>query len=76
MRLSQFHFLMADEFGEGYSQVLLRDQVLSALGDKTADQALTAGENPKEIWLALCEANGVPKARWAGKPQVKKSSSV
>lgn len=46
--------------------------VLSALGEITADVALAKGESPREVWLALCEANGVPKERWAGKPQPKK----
>lgn len=75
MRLSQFHTLMTDEFGHSYAQVLTRDLVLGALGDRTAEQALAAGEDPKEIWLALCEANQVPKDRWSGKPQLKKAKS-
>ena len=37
--------------------------------------ALAAGEDPKVVWLALCEANHVPRERWAGKPQAKKSTS-
>ena len=48
---------------------------MGALGDRTAEQALAAGIDPKEIWLALCEANGVPKERWAGKPQPKKTKT-
>lgn len=75
MRLSQFNTLMTDEFGQAYAQVLTRDLVLGALGDRTAEQALAAGENPKDIWLALCEVNNVPKERWAGKPQPKKAKS-
>ncbi len=71
MRLSPFHELMADEFGQAYAQVISRDLVLGALGDQTADAALAAGEDPKDVWLALCEANHVPKERWAGKPQAK-----
>ena len=75
MRLSQFNTLMTDEFGQAYSQVISRDLVMGALGDRTAEQALAAGIDPKEIWLALCEANGVPKERWAGKPQPKKTKT-
>lgn len=73
MRLSHFNTLMTDEFGLAYSQVISRDLVLGALGDRTAEQAIAAGEDPKEVWLALCEANNVPKERWAGKPQPKKA---
>ena len=75
MRLSHFNTLMTDEFGLAYSQVISRDLVLGALGDRTAEQALAAGEDPKEVWLALCEANNVPKERWAGKSQPKKPKS-
>jgi hypothetical protein len=75
MRLSQFQALMTDEFGTAYAQVISRDLVLGALGDQTADAALAAGEDPKVVWLALCEANHVPKERWAGKPQPKKATS-
>lgn len=75
MRLSHFNNLMTDEFGQAYSQVISRDLVLGALGDRTAEQALAEGEDPKEVWLALCEANNVPKERWSGKPQPKKHKS-
>jgi hypothetical protein len=75
MRLSQFQNLMTDEFGQAYAQVISKDQVLGALGDRTADAALAAGEDPREVWLALCEANNVPKERWAGKPQAKNAKS-
>ncbi len=75
MRLSHFNTLMTDEFGRAYAQVIARDLVLGALGDRTADQALAAGEDPKDVWLALCEANQVPKERWAGKPASKKPKS-
>jgi hypothetical protein len=63
---------MVDEFGQAYAQVITRDLVLGALGDRTAEAALAAGEDPKDVWLALCEANNVPKERWAGRPQAKK----
>jgi hypothetical protein len=66
---------MTDEFGQAYSQVISRDLVLGALGDRTAEQALAEGEDPKEVWHALCEANNVPKERWSGKPQPKKLKS-
>ncbi|MEY4993439.1 MAG: hypothetical protein RIS82_561 [Actinomycetota bacterium] len=66
MRHSQFHEYMADEFGAAYAKVVAEDLVISALGDQTANQALAAGRNPKEVWLAVCEASGVPKNRWHG----------
>lgn len=70
MRLSQFNELLNDEFGAAYGQVLLKDLVLTELKDQTGRQALEAGEDPREVWFALCRATGVPKDRWHG--QLKK----
>jgi hypothetical protein len=52
----------------------VRDLVISALGDRTADEALTAGLAPREVWLALCAAMDVPRERWygAGRPEPKR----
>ena len=66
MRLSQFHELMADEFGKPQSEVLIRDLALFELGDKTASALLAQGEDPRQIWLAICRAQQVPKERWTG----------
>jgi hypothetical protein len=66
MRLSQFNELMSDEFGLEYSAVIRRDLVLGDLNDKTADQAIAQGEDPKAVWLAVCRTAGVPKERWHG----------
>ena len=66
MRLSQFNQLLVDEFGDAYGQVLLRDLALTELDDQTGAQALAGGEDPRNVWLALCRAAGVPKTRWHG----------
>jgi Protein of unknown function (DUF3046) len=66
LRLSQFHELMADEFGKPQSEVLIRDLALFELGDKTASVLLAQGEDPRQIWLAICRAQQVPKERWSG----------
>lgn len=76
MRLSQFRELIADEFGAEYGEVLIRDLVLSELGDQTAATALSAGIDPRLIWLALCRANQVPLERWHGKLKPKANESV
>jgi hypothetical protein len=57
---------MADEFGKAHSEVIIRDFALLELGDKTAASLLSAGEDPKQIWLAICRAQQVPKERWSG----------
>lgn len=66
MRLTKFNELMSDEFGVPYAAVLLNDLALIEFGDKTGAQALAQGEDPREIWLAICRAQQVPKDRWQG----------
>jgi hypothetical protein len=71
---SEFLRAIADEFGDAYGRSLVRDLVLSPLGERTADEALTAGVAPREVWLALCAAMDVPRERWygAGRPEPKR----
>lgn len=57
---------MGDEFGDAYGRVLAHDLVLSALGGRTADQALAAGVPPRQVWLALCDVQDVPMNRRHG----------
>ncbi|WP_022886993.1 DUF3046 domain-containing protein [Glaciibacter superstes] len=66
MRLSELRQAIADEFGDAYGRVLMRDLVLSALGGVTAEQALAAGRPARDVWLALCAETDVPKSRWYG----------
>ena len=57
---------MEDEFGAEYAAVLLRDLVLTELGDLTGAKALEQGIEPRDIWLAICKAQQVPESRWLG----------
>lgn len=57
---------MEDEFGSGYARVLARDLVLTGLGGRTAQEALSAGTHPKTVWLAVCEMQDVPAERRLG----------
>ncbi|ROS59705.1 DUF3046 family protein [Frigoribacterium sp. PhB160] len=66
MRTSEFTTAVTDEFGEAYGRVVTRDLVIAALGDRTADDALAGGVPPREVWLALCAAEGVPIERRHG----------
>jgi hypothetical protein len=54
---------MAEEFGEVRSEMIAKDHVLSSLGGRTVDEALGAGMEPKQVWLAICEAFEVPAER-------------
>ena len=58
---------MDDEFGAGYSRVLSSSLVLAGVGGRTADQALSAGVPPKQVWLALCDVQDVPHERRLGR---------
>jgi hypothetical protein len=63
MRITAFRKMMADEFGEIRADMLARDHVFGALGNRTVDQALEAGVSTKEIWRAVCDAFEVPQER-------------
>jgi len=58
---------MDDEFGAGYSRVLSNSLVLAGVGGRTADQALSAGVPPRQVWLALCDVQDVPPERRLGR---------
>jgi hypothetical protein len=64
MRWSKFRELMNEEFGEQYASVLFRDLVLRDLSDRTAEACIAQGEDPKDVWLAICKAENVPADRW------------
>ncbi len=57
---------MDDEFGAGYAASVAHDQVLGALGGRTADEALAAGVPPADVWEAVCAAMDVPPSRRLG----------
>ncbi|BCW70413.1 hypothetical protein NicSoilB8_14570 [Arthrobacter sp. NicSoilB8] len=58
---------MDDEFGAGYSRVLSSSLVLAGVGGRTADQALSAGIPPRQVWLAMCDVQDVPPDRRLGR---------
>ena len=65
VRYSEFHELVADVFGPQLGRVLVADQVLDGLAERTAAEALADGEDPRAVWTALCNAMEVPAAlRW------------
>lgn len=67
MRISDFWRLMDDEFGTGYSRVLGKSLVLSRVGGRTAEEALAAGFDAREVWLAICDLQDVPEERRLGR---------
>jgi hypothetical protein len=65
VKVSEFHRAVADEFGP-FGRVLVRDTVVVALGNRTAEAALEAGVPARDVWLALCAVQNVPRERWHG----------
>jgi Protein of unknown function (DUF3046) len=63
VRLTYFRELMEGEFGAVRAASLSRDHVFAELGGRTVEEALEAGTDPREVWLAVCEAYDVPPAR-------------
>lgn len=65
MRLSEFSRAVSAEFGPR-GDALVADLSLGALGYRTAAQALDAGVDAREVWLALCAETDVPLERRHG----------
>ena len=63
MRNREFWQLVDEVFGASYGRTLAADQVLSALGERTVDEAIEDGIEPRVVWHALCDAMDVPDAR-------------
>ncbi|WP_328354472.1 DUF3046 domain-containing protein [Mycobacterium sp. NBC_00419] len=64
MRLTEFNELVEAQFGSVRGSSLVVDHVLTKLGGRTAEQALEAGVEPREIWRALCADFDVPRDQW------------
>ncbi|MEJ3657613.1 DUF3046 domain-containing protein [Actinomycetes bacterium KLBMP 9759] len=63
MRLTYFRELMEGEFGAARAASVSHDHVFSQLGGRTVEQALEAGIDPRDVWLAVCDVYDVPPAR-------------
>lgn len=66
MRLSEFQRAVAEEFGESYASVLIRDHWITAL-QGTAGDAMQRGVPLRDIWQHLCAEMDVPLARRYGR---------
>jgi hypothetical protein len=62
VRLTVFWERMGEQFGTAYAPSVARDQVITGLGSRTVDEALADGEDPKTVWLAVCEHFEIPVA--------------
>lgn len=64
MRLTEFHELVEAQFGPVRGASLIVDHVLTKLGGRTAEQAIEAGVEPRDVWWALCADFDVPRDQW------------
>jgi hypothetical protein len=64
VRQTEFHELVNGRFGSVRGSSLLVDHVLSALGGRTAVQAIEDGVDPRDVWRALCADFDVPRDQW------------
>lgn len=60
MRHTEFWVRINAALGPSYAEHWAAHHVLRELGGRTAEQALAAGESPKQVWLAVHEALGLP----------------
>lgn len=65
MRLTEYHELLTDEFGDSEGKWISHSHVLSTLGD-TSDALIERGVDPRDVWEALCEDFDVPPERRLG----------
>ncbi|GAA3596541.1 DUF3046 domain-containing protein [Klugiella xanthotipulae] len=67
MRLSEFRSAVSEEFGDSYGSTLIRDVLITELGSRSADLALSEGVSVDDVWHALCREMDVPPDRWHGR---------
>ena len=60
MRLQEFWSRLDSQFGPMRAQSVARDHVFSALGGRTALDAIEAGLPGRKVWLAICGEYEVP----------------
>ncbi|CAN5241036.1 hypothetical protein BH18ACT9_BH18ACT9_08840 [soil metagenome] len=61
MRHTEFWKRMTEALGDStYAKVWSDQQVIGALGSRTVQEALTAGESPKHVWRAVWETLELP----------------
>jgi len=63
---SEFDRALIDEFGATQGRAILRDVVITELGDITGGEALDRGVAPRVVWRALCQVMDVAATRRYG----------
>lgn len=65
MRLTEYHQLVVDEFGESKGAWISHSHVLSELNG-TPDELIERGVGPRRVWIGLCNDFDVPQERRLG----------
>ena len=60
VRLQDFWARLREQFGPMRAESVARDHVFSALGGRSAVEAIDAGLPVRRVWLAICEEFDVP----------------
>ena len=60
VRLQDFWTRLREQFGSMRAESVARDHVFSALGGRSAVEAIDAGLPVRRVWLAICEEFDVP----------------
>ncbi len=63
MRFTEFWARMHQVLGPAYAPVWASQQVLADLGGRTVDEALAAGESPKQVWRAVAARLDLPESQ-------------
>lgn len=69
MRHREFWQCVDAVFGVGHGRTLTASHVLPALDNRTAEQALAQGDEPGQVWIALCREFEVPEMFHWGLPE-------
>jgi hypothetical protein len=60
MRHTEFWARMEHALGSAYARTWAEQQVMAALGHRTAAEALDQGESPRTVWRAVWERLELP----------------
>ncbi|KRF11645.1 hypothetical protein ASG90_16970 [Nocardioides sp. Soil797] len=60
MRHTEFWLRMEQALGAGYARSWAEQHVIGELGSRTVDEALAAGESPKQVWEAVWRTLDLP----------------
>lgn len=60
MRMTEFWARMEEALGPAYCRVWADQHVMADLGGRTVNQALAAGEQPKQVWRVVWATLDLP----------------